>query len=100
MQAADKSPIFQIDAAWPKPLTDSSIVGQMAGTAVDTDEIVWILRRPRSLTDDEKAASFNPRRRKCCLPVLLAVQFDQEGSLLRAWGARVTATTGRRTNTA
>ena len=45
-----------------------------------------MIQRPRTLTDDEKAATFNPPRTKCCVPAPPVMEFDQEGNLLRAWG--------------
>ena len=58
LQAAD-APKFQVDPAWPKPLPNNWIMGQAAGVAVDGDDHVWVVQRPRTLTDDEKAASLN-----------------------------------------
>ena len=34
---------------------------------VDPQDNVWVIQRPRTLTDDEKAASFTPPRTKCCV---------------------------------
>ena len=67
VHAAD-APKFQVDARWPKPLPNNWIMGQAAGVAVDAQDHVWVVQRPRTLTDDEKAASFNPPRTKCCVP--------------------------------
>ncbi len=83
--AAD-APKFQVDASWPKPLPNGWIMGQAAGVAVDAQDHVWIIQRPKSLTDDEKAASFNPPKAKCCKPAPPVLEFDQAGNLLRSWG--------------
>ena len=40
------------------------------------------------LTDDEKAASFNPPRTKCCVPAPPVMEFDGEGNLIKAWGGK------------
>ena len=53
--AADEAPRFQVDAAWPKPLPHDWIMGQAAGVAVDAQDHIWVIQRPRTLTDDEKA---------------------------------------------
>jgi DNA-binding beta-propeller fold protein YncE len=45
-----------------------------------------VIHRPRSLTDDEKGATLNPPRSKCCVPAPSVLEFDVDGNLLRAWG--------------
>ena len=55
-QAAD-APKFQVDPAWPKPLPNNWIMGAAAGVAVDAQDHIWVVQRPKTLTDDEKAAS-------------------------------------------
>src|SRR5262245_19979093 len=87
VKAAD-APKFQVDAAWPKPLPNNWIMGQAAGVAVDREDHVWVVQRPRTLTDDEKAASLNPPRAKCCVAAPPVMEFDQDGNLLRAWGGK------------
>ncbi len=87
LHAAD-APKFQVDAAWPKPLPNNWIMGQAAGIAVAPDDRIWVVQRPRTLTDDEKAASFTPPRTKCCVAAPPVMEFDAEGNLLRAWGGK------------
>ena len=65
-QAAD-APKFQVDPAWPKPLPNNWIMGAAAGVAVDAQDHIWVVQRPKTLTDDEKAATFSPPRTKCCV---------------------------------
>jgi hypothetical protein len=48
-------PAFAVDASWPKPLPNNWILGQVGGITVDSEGHIWIIHRPRSLTDDEKA---------------------------------------------
>lgn len=86
-QAAEV-PKFQVDPSWPKPLPNNWIIGQPAGIAVDADDHVWVVHRPASLTDDEKAASFSPPRTKCCVPAPQVLEFDQAGNVLRSWGGK------------
>jgi DNA-binding beta-propeller fold protein YncE len=83
--AAD-APTYQVDAAWPKALPNSWIMGQAAGVAVDENDHVWVIQRPKTLTDDEKAAALDPPRTKCCKPAPPVLEFDQAGALLRSWG--------------
>jgi DNA-binding beta-propeller fold protein YncE len=80
------APKFQVDASWPKPLPNNWLMGQAAGVAVDAQDHIWVIHRPNTLTDDEKAATFNPPRTKCCKPAPPVLEFDQEGNLLKAWG--------------
>src|SRR4029434_7534997 len=61
-------PHFQVDPFWPKPLPNNWLLGQVASVAVGPDDHVWILQRPRSLTDDEQGATSNPPISKCCFP--------------------------------
>jgi hypothetical protein len=83
---ADDAPRFQVDAAWPKPLPNDWIMGQAAGVTVDAQDHVWVIQRPRSLTDDEKALTLNPPQSKCCRPAPAVMEFDVEGNLIQAWG--------------
>src|SRR5262245_56985086 len=54
---AAEGPAFRVDPSWPKTLPNNWIMGQAAGVAVDAQDHIWVLQRPRSLTDDEKASS-------------------------------------------
>jgi hypothetical protein len=109
---AQDAPAFELDPTWPKPLPNGWIIGQVAGIAVDADDHVWIVQRPRSLTNFEAAAldaatdaAGNPVTdedgvpinglgqprphgplAECCLPAPVVMEFDKEGNLLRAWG--------------
>ena len=84
--AAAEPPTFQVDPAWPKTLPNNWIMGQASGVAVDAEDHIWVVQRPRTLTDDEKAASLTPPRTKCCVPAPPVLVFDQAGSLIRSWG--------------
>src|SRR5216110_2168902 len=66
--AAVRAPQFRVDPAWPKPLPNRWLMGQAAGVAVDAQDHVWVIQRPRTLTDDEKALTLNPPPSKCCRP--------------------------------
>lgn len=79
-------PEFRVDPDWPKPLPNQWLVGQVAGIAVDRQDHIWIVQRPRSLTPDEAGAAQTPARSECCYPAPSVMQFDRNGNLLRAWG--------------
>ena len=77
---------YAVDPYWPKPLPGNWQFGAVAGVAVDRRDHVWIIHRPGSFTDDEKAASFDPPRATCCVPAPSIVEFDSDGNVLRSWG--------------
>ena len=39
---------FQVDPAWPKPLPNHWIMGQASGVAVDAQDNIWVVQRPRT----------------------------------------------------
>ena len=45
-----------------------------------------MFQRPRSVTDDEKAAAFDPPRAKCCVPAPSVLVFNQAGDVVKSWG--------------
>jgi hypothetical protein len=83
---AGEVPKFAVDASWPKPLPNNWIMGQVGGISTDAQGHIWVFQRPRSLTDDEKAASLDPPRTKCCVPAPPVLELDSDGNLLRSWG--------------
>lgn len=84
--AAQNVPRFQVDPFWPKPLPNNWLLGQIGGINVDAQDHVWVLQRPRSLTDDEKGATLKPPRNNCCIPAPPVLEFDSDGNLLNSWG--------------
>jgi len=86
LPASAQSPAFRVDPFWPKPLPNNWILGQVGGMAVDAQDNIWVLQRPRSLTDDEKGATFNPPRSKCCVPAPSMLVFNQAGDVIKSWG--------------
>jgi hypothetical protein len=80
------APRFVVDPFWPKPLPNRWIFGQVSGVAVDRHDHVWIVQRPKTLTEDERGATLHPPRSQCCVPAPPVMEFDAEGNLLQAWG--------------
>lgn len=80
------APKFEVDPWWPKPLPNRWLIGQAAGVAVDARDHVWVIHRPRSLTEDERGAALTPPRSLCCVPAPPVLEFDGEGNLIQAWG--------------
>jgi hypothetical protein len=79
-------PRYAVDANWPKPLPNNWILGQVAGIATDKDDNIWLIHRPRSITEDERGATLTPRRSKCCIPAPAVLKFDKAGNVLASWG--------------
>jgi len=83
---AVEPPRHVVDPFWPKPLPENWILGHVAGVAIDAQDNVWILQRPRSLADDEKAAAVTPPIAKCCSPAPAVIKFNAEGTVVQHWG--------------
>ena len=77
-----RRPPFEVDPKWPA-LPPQWTLGQVTGVAVDASDHVWVLHRPWSLTDDEKAQ--NPEA-PCCTAAPPVLEFDADGRYLRGWG--------------
>ena len=84
--AGGSTPEYRVDPFWPKTLPNNWILGQVAGVATDQHDHIWIIHRPRTVTEDERGATLNPKRSKCCIPAPPVLQFDKSGHLLQAWG--------------
>ena len=84
--AGAQSPAFRVDPFWPHPLPNNWILGQVGGMSIDAQDNIWVFQRPRSLTDDEKGATLNPPRSKCCVPAPSVLVFNQAGDLIKSWG--------------
>ena len=76
------APGFQVDPAWPK-MPHQWILGQVSGLDVDARDHVWIIQRPWSVADDEKAK--NPEA-PCCTPAPPVMEFDAAGNYIQGWG--------------
>ena len=100
------APSLIVDPSWPKPLPNNWRIGQVGGIAVDSHDNIWVYHRPRSLSRSASAGLGvagtnadgvpvdglgNPRvfadqTAGCCVPAPSVLKFDQEGTLLDAWG--------------
>jgi DNA-binding beta-propeller fold protein YncE len=85
-QPAQRVPQLQVDAFWPKPLPNDWLLGQVSGVAVDSRDDIWIVQRPRSLSERELGAAQSPPLGNCCIAAPPVLVFDQSGNLVRAWG--------------
>jgi DNA-binding beta-propeller fold protein YncE len=100
-----QAPGFVVDPAWPKRLPNNWVIGDVGGITVDTRNHIWVYHRPRALSSTDSGAqgvagkddAGNPisalgfrrpygRLSGCCLPAPSVLEFDQEGTLVQAWG--------------
>ena len=77
---------FELDPTWPRPLPDNWVLGNVVGVAVDSNDHVWIVHRPGSLTQGEMGAVLDPPEAECCRPAPPVIEFNQEGDVMQAWG--------------
>jgi len=77
---------FEVDPFWPKPLPNNWILGEVSGVAIDANDHVWIVHRPKTLSDRETGAAQNPPTSECCIPAPSVIEFDSKGNVLQAWG--------------
>jgi len=73
--SARSLPTFEVDAAWPK-IPAKWKTGDPSSFAIDAQDNVWLLHRPRTLVKPEEAKMAAP-------PVMV---FDTAGNFIKAWG--------------
>ena len=73
-------PQFQKDPAWPK-LPAKWKMGFGSAVAIDSQDHVWILSRPRSLAHPRSTA---PDRTSTPAPPV--IEFDNDGNFIQGWG--------------
>jgi len=83
---AQTPPQFRVDATWPHELPFDWILGQVSGIAVDNNDHIWIVHRPRSLADTEMGMVLKPPIASCCRPAPSVLEFDADGRFLQSWG--------------
>ena len=67
-------PIFEVDRAWPK-VPAKWRLGDASSIAIDAQDHVWVLHRPRTLKPEESANAAPP-----------VIVFDTAGNYIKAWG--------------
>ena len=76
------APSFAVDPLWPK-MPPKWTLGQVSGLDVDARDHVWIIQRPWSLADDEKALNADAA---CCTAAPPVMEFDAAGNYIQGWG--------------
>ena len=67
-------PQFRADGSWAK-LPSQWVMSLVASTWVDDQDHLWVLQRPRALSDEERARAAPP-----------VLEFDAEGNFVQGWG--------------
>jgi hypothetical protein len=73
-KAGRSLPTFEVDRAWPK-VPPQWKLGDPSSIAIDAQDRVWVLHRPRTLKPEEAS--------KAAPPVIV---FDTAGTFVKAWG--------------
>ena len=80
-----RTPTFQVDPFWPRPLPDNWVTGEIGGTCIDSNDHLFVVTRgfqTGGLVSPEGIGG-QPTRSKASPPV---IEFDTEGKVVRAWG--------------
>ncbi len=80
---------YKVDVSWPKVLPNKWMLANATGLAIDKDDHIWVLNRPRQLALDDAGSAVPPPLGPygdCCFPAPSLVQFDAEGNVLKSWG--------------
>ncbi len=84
---AQGAPMFKVDPFWPKPLPNRWSMQQVTGLYVEAKTgHIWFLNRAQAADGDEIGGDGNPPRIDCCVRGPEAVELDQEGNVVQAWG--------------
>jgi len=81
-----QAPRFEVDMAWPKPMPNHWIMGNIIGVSADSNDHIWIIHRQGSLEAKEVYATTNPPGSNCCVPAPPVLEFDEAGNLIGHWG--------------
>jgi hypothetical protein len=76
LHAQGKTPRFEVDPYWPKPLPNLWVTGGIGGVCIDSRDHVFILNR-RDLTDNDLDAAHQA-------PAV--IEFDPEGNVVNSFG--------------
>jgi DNA-binding beta-propeller fold protein YncE len=85
-QSPSVVPQFQVDPFWPKALPNNWLLGQVSGIRTDRFDRIWVVNRPRSLNERERAGEQVPAPVRCCKTPPPVMVFDQSGNLVSHWG--------------
>lgn len=90
--AGTKVPRFAVDAAWPR-MPETMLWGEVSGVAVDSDDSVWLVHRPDSLTKTDNGLAQSPPIALCCRAAPPVAHFSSDGRFLGGFGGAKSAPT-------
>lgn len=67
-------PKFRAEGSWPK-LPGRWVMALVSSTWIDDQDHLWVLQRPRTLSDEEKPRAAPP-----------VLEFDAQGNFIQGWG--------------
>jgi hypothetical protein len=67
-------PMFEVDKSWPK-VPPRMAIGDASSFAIDAQDNVWLIHRPRTIKSDRKANAAPP-----------VVVFSPAGDVIKSWG--------------
>ena len=76
------APKYKFDPEWPKPLPNKWKMGGVTGLAVDKDDNVWVLDRPKDLRDMELRAELTDPTADCCTRPPSMIHIDKNGGVI------------------
>lgn len=69
-----RPPVFDVDPRWPT-IPGDWVLGEVTSIAAASDGHIWVLHRPRSIPEDQRAHAAPP-----------VLEFDASGRLVTSWG--------------
>ncbi len=85
---AQTPPVYKVDPTWPKRLPNKWSMQQIVDIYVDRDDHIWALNRADDARPDELGAATTPPRAECCVLGPEVLEFDLDGTILKAWGSQ------------
>jgi hypothetical protein len=80
---AQAAPRYKFDPDWPRlPLPNKWWMMGVTGLAVDKDDNVWVLDRPRDIDGTQNYAQLDPPTAECCVAPPAMIHFDKEGTVI------------------
>src|SRR4051794_19916718 len=72
--SAARVPTFRADPSWPS-IPNNWIFGEVSSIAVDSQDHVWVLQRPATVPEPQRASAAPP-----------VLEFDSNGRFIQSWG--------------
>ena len=71
-------PTFEYDPAWPKPLPNNWVTGNIGAMAVDSQDHIWVAQRPSGTTSLGERYGLEGIG-DCCFPAPPIMEFESSG---------------------